>query len=105
MPVTDEIEEQHRVTAIPQKTIAATTWGTNIYSEWAGTRIIKNSTMPNVCNLTTPLLDMKPEEIVHWMGKFVLEIRKKMELNIHQKHSTKLFAVFRGILKQMGSTI
>ena len=61
--------------------------------------------MSNVCNLTTPLLDMKPEEIAYWMGRFVLEIRKKMELNIHQKHCNKLFAVLRGILKQMGSTI
>ena len=48
-----------------------------IYSEWAAARIIKNSTMPNVCDLTTPLLDMKPEEIAYWMGRFVLEIRKK----------------------------
>ena len=77
LPVTDLVEEQHRVTAIPQKTIAATAWGMNIYSEWAAARIIKNSTMPNVCDLTTPLLDMKPGEIAYWMGKFILEIRKK----------------------------
>ena len=74
LPVTDEIEDQHRVIAIPQKTRAATAWGMNIYSEWAAAGIIKNSTMPNVCNLTTSLLDMKPEEIAYWMGKFILEI-------------------------------
>ena len=41
LPVSDELEEEQRGTAIPDKTKAATAWGVGIFSNWASKRILK----------------------------------------------------------------
>ena len=61
----------------PTKTKAVTAWGIGIYTEWAAHRASKTSSVSGVRDLETPLLSMRSEALSYWLGKFVLEARKK----------------------------
>ena len=76
-PVSDALEEEMRTNAVPDKTKAVTAWGIRIYTEWAAHRASKTSSDSEVRDLETPLLSMRSEELSYWLGKFVLEARKK----------------------------
>ena len=76
-PVSDALEEEMRTNAVPDKTKAVTAWGIGIYTEWATQRASKKSSVSGICDLETPLLSMKSKELSYWLGKFVLEARKK----------------------------
>ena len=74
-PVSDESELQIRGTAVPVKTKAATEWGIRIWNEWSSQR--PPSFVSGVVPVTTTLLEIPPADLAYWMGKFVLEVRKK----------------------------
>ena len=73
-PVSDTDEVVLRGNAIPGKTKATTEWGMRVWNDWASSRVTK--TDRTRADVTTPLLQMPPEDLAHWMGKFVLEVRK-----------------------------
>lgn len=70
-------DKTKQANAVPDKTKAVTVWGISIYSEWASQRTTKASSVAGIRNLETPLLTMNNEELAYWLGKLILEIRKK----------------------------
>ena len=80
-PVTDSMEEQQRLTAIPEKTKSMAAWGIRVWNDWAATRVAVISETDRLI-VTTPLLEIPVEDLVYWMGKFVLEARKTPLLEI-----------------------
>ena len=98
--VIDELEQEHRATAIPQKTKSATEWGMKIFFERSQCRSVKIASQAGIQDVNTPLLQMQPKDIAYWMGKFVMEARKKNVKLI----PSKLFVVLSGTLKPMANT-
>ena len=62
-PVTDSMEEQQRLTAIPAKTKSVTAWGIRVWNDWAAARAASISETDRLI-VTTPLLEMLVEDSV-----------------------------------------
>ena len=73
-PVSDVAEASLRAGAIPSNTKASTEWGIRVWEEWAACRKISTAGIDGVVPVNTPLL---PADLAYWLGKFVLEVRKK----------------------------
>ena len=87
-PVSDSMEEQQRLTRIPQKTKSATALGMHIWNDWAAVRgaaACATSSEADRLVVTTPLLEMPVEDLVYWMGKFVLEARRQTAASTRHK--------------------
>ena len=76
-PVSDVAEASLRAGAIPSNTKASTEWGIRVWDEWAACRKISTAGVDGVVPVNTPLLQMLPADLAYWLGKFVLEVRKK----------------------------
>ena len=75
-PVSDSAELELCATAVPTSTKAATNWGIWVWSDWANSRDADQQAS-SVLPVTTPLLELTPESLAYWLGKFVLEVRKQ----------------------------
>ncbi len=75
-PVTDANEKEMRSLAISGKTKATIDWRMKAWADWAFARQISPADVESRVIPTTPLLDMPPDDLAYWMGKFVLEVRK-----------------------------
>ena len=75
-PVSDAKEVSIRAGAIPDNIKASTEWGIRIWNEWATSRATAVAD-GGIAPLTTPLLEMSRVDLGYWMGKFVLDVRKK----------------------------
>ena len=53
-----------------------TLWGIRTW-EWAADRV--PAAVEGKCPVTTPLLSMPVHDFAYWLGKFVLEVRKKKD--------------------------
>ena len=73
--VTDSMEEQQWLTAIPGKTKSVTAWGIHVWNDWAAARAAVISETDRLI-VTTPLLEIPVGDLEYWMRKFVLEARK-----------------------------
>ena len=62
--------------AVPNNTNSSVVWGIRIWNEWASNRTTVVAGNAKIAQLTIPLLEMHPVDIVYWMGKFVLEVHK-----------------------------
>ena len=69
------MEQQQRLTAIPEKTKSVTAWEICVWNDWAAACAATISETDRLI-VTTPLLEMPVEDLAYWMGKFVLEARK-----------------------------
>lgn len=76
-PVSDAEEVSLRAGAIPNNTKSTTDWGIRAWNEWAASRLTTVAGVHGIVPLTTPLLEMPHVNLAYWMGKFVLEVRKK----------------------------
>ena len=54
-----------------------TPWGIRTWEEWAADRI--PAVVEGKCPVTTPLQSMPVPDFAYWLGKFVLEVRKKKD--------------------------
>ena len=72
----DEQEGSMRLHAIPENTRSATDWGIRVWKDWAGARA-SSSSSEGRCSVSTPLLLMPVDDFAYWLGKFILEARKK----------------------------
>ena len=73
--VSDADEIVRRAEAVPKNTKATTTWGMRIWNEWSSSRTVTDGS--GVVPVTTPLTEISPTDLAYWMGKFVLEVRKR----------------------------
>ena len=76
-PVSDNRESELRSSAVPEKTKATTQWGVRVWRDWAQARITLPTDLVNRVAPCSPLMDMPPDDLAYWMGKFVLEVRKQ----------------------------
>lgn len=99
-PVTDSEEARIREGAVPAKTKANTDWGMRVWSQWASERAVKvdGSRSP----VSTPLLQMSPEDLAYWMGKFVLEVRKRDGTEYPPKTVYALVCCFKRYFEENG---
>ena len=98
--VHDSQEAKLRESAMPEKTRANTQWGMRVWSEWASNRDPKEEGSRSP--VTTPLLEMSPEDLAYWMGKFVLEVRKKDGNEYPPKTVYALVCCFKRFFEQNG---
>ena len=102
LPVSDAAELSVRANAVPSNTKSMTEWGVRVWTEWASSRAV--SPAPDgVVSVVTPLLAMTPEHLAYWMGKFVLEVRRKMERNTRRKRCTRWCVASSDFLNRMVS--
>ena len=84
-PVTSKQLAELCDTAVPSNTKLTTEWGIRLWKEWASSRgatsapsqTTSEEKAENVLPVTTPLIDLPPKDLTYWLGKFVLEVRKK----------------------------
>ena len=83
-PFSDDHEQEHRLSRIPDKTKKATLWGIRVWTDWASARSNDCSCPSSSTDfssdralVTNNILEMAVRDIAYWMGKFVLEVRKK----------------------------
>ena len=101
LPVSDAAELSVRANAVPSNTKSMTEWGVRVWTEWASSRAV--SPAPDgVISVVTPLLAMTPEHLAYWMGKFVLEVRKKDGKEYPPKTLYALVCCFKRFFEQNG---
>ena len=76
-PVSDSAELELRATAVPANTKTTTDWGIRVWSDWANSRADPvadqlASSPGSAFPVTTALLQLPPEALAYWLGKFVL---------------------------------
>jgi len=98
--VRDDDELQVRAGALPENTKATTDWGICVWDEWASNRVA--SERDRIVAVTTPLLEMPPAYLAYWMGKFVLEVRKKTGQEYLPKSIYALVCCFKRYYEQHG---
>ena len=76
-PVSDSNEAELRSSAVPQKTKSVTEWGIKIWNEWAAARAGSTENPEDRVGPETSLLQMPVKDFAYWLGKFILEIRKR----------------------------
>ena len=76
-PVAGSAEVSLRASAIPTNTKVATEWGIRVWSEWADSRTTRTADRDGIVPVTTPRLLIPRGDLAYWIGKFVLEVRKK----------------------------
>ncbi len=96
-PVSDDAELDLRATAVPANTKATTDWGIRVWKEWAESR--PGEVGSSRALVTTPLLELSPENLAYWMGKFVLEVRKKDGTEYPPKSLYALVCCFKRYLE------
>ena len=103
-PVDDIQELELRGKAIPGKTKATTEWGIRVWNEWASSRPIADPSSDAEARAapTTPLLEMAPNDLAYWMGKFILEVRKKDGEEYPPKSLYALICCFKRFFEQNG---
>ena len=74
--------------------------GYRVWGEWASSRVA--SERDGVVAVTTPLLEMPPADLAYWMGKFVLEVRKKDGQEYLPKSIYALVCCFKRYYEQHG---
>ena len=70
----DEEEDSLKLAAVPEKTKSSAAWGIRVWSDWVSSR---SQNADGHCSLNLPLLEMPVDDLAYWLGKFVLEARKK----------------------------
>ncbi len=109
-PVADSEEQDFRSTAVPLKTRACTEWGLKVWSDWSKARAATNvhnaggasGNSPIPVSPSTPLLEMPAEDLAYWLGKFVLEVRKKNGDYYPPKTIYALVCCFKRFYEQNG---
>ena len=101
-PVSDADEIQVRASALPGNTKASTDWGIRVWSEWPASRVTADVHREGVVPVTTALLEMPSADLAYWMGKFVLEIRKKDGKEFPPKSLYALVCCFKRYYEQNG---
>ena len=99
--VSDADELSVQASAVPSNTKSMTEWGIHVWSEWANSRTV----MPapdGVVSVGTPLMTMTPVDLAYWMGKFVLEVRKKDGQEYPPKTLYALVCCFKRFFEQNG---
>ena len=76
-PVSDADEIQVLASDLPGNTKVSTDWGIRVWGEWAASRVTADVHCKGVVPVTTALLEIPSANLAYWMGKFVLEVRKK----------------------------
>ena len=78
-PVTDSMEQQQLLTAMPEKTKSVTAWGICVWNDWAAACAAAISETDRLI-VTTPLLEMPVEDLAYWKpGRWrVASIRSKL---------------------------
>ena len=66
------------------------------------TRLMTVAGIHGIVPLTTPLLEIPPADLAYWMGKFVLEVRKKDGSEYPQKSLYALVCCFKRFFEQNG---
>lgn len=99
-PVSDNKESSIRASAVPTTTKASTEWGIRVWNEWASIRGSSGST--DRAPVDTPLLEMPVVDLSYWMGKFVLEVRKKDGKEYPPKSLYALVCCFKRFFEQNG---
>ena len=99
-PVSDSKESSIRALAVPTTTKASTEWGIRVWNEWASIRGSRGST--DRAPVDTPLLEMPLADLSYWMGKFVLEVRKKDRMEYPPKSLYALVCCFKRFFEQNG---
>ncbi len=67
-PVSDDAEQGLRATAVPANTKATTDWGIVYGKSGLKAELVKLEVV--AAPVTTPLLELSPEDLAYWMGKF-----------------------------------
>ena len=101
-PVSDADEASLRAEAIPNNTKSTTDWGICIWNEWSTSRVATVAGVQGIAPLTTPLLEMSHVDLAYWMGKFVLEVRKKDGSEYPPKSLYTLVCCFKRLFEQNG---
>ena len=101
-PVSDSKELQLRANAIPEKIKSNTNWWTSVWTERAIARVSSPVDLESRLVPTTPLLDMPPDDLAYWMGKFVLEVRNQNGSEYPPKTLYALICCFKRFYKQNG---
>jgi hypothetical protein len=65
--------EQAKASAVPSNTRKNTSWSVNIWKEWSQHR---RQTCSSITEWPVHLFIAQPQELNHWLSKFVLETRK-----------------------------
>lgn len=94
-PVSDADEIQVHASARPGNTKASTDWGIRVWSEWAASRVTADAHREGVVLVTTVLLEMPSADLAYWMGKLVLEVRKKDGKEYLSKYLYALVCCFK----------
>ena len=73
--------EQRRESRIPANTKVNTSWAVRCWEEWVVERNVKvkNSSKEKRYEVNPDIKKVANEQLDYWLGKFVLEIRKKKE--------------------------
>ena len=75
--VSDDEQEERRANATPTNTQDVTLWGIRTWEEWTADHV--PAVVEGKCPVMTPLLSMPVPDFAYWLGKFVLEVRKKKD--------------------------
>ena len=70
---TDNDVEQAMVSSVPKNTKKSTDWAVNIWRDWSTHR---RSVSPSFTDWPVHLFIAQPQELNHWLSKFILEARK-----------------------------
>ena len=99
-PVSDVSESILRSGAVPANTKTCTEWGVRVWNEWAQSRAAPVT--GNISPPSTPLLELSIVDLAYWMGKFVLEVRKKDGTEYPPKSLYALVCCFKRFYEQNG---
>ena len=80
--VCDNEVEKRRESRIPANTKVNTSWAVRCWEEWAvecNVKVKKNSSKEKYYEVNPDIKKVANEQLDYWLGKFVLEIRKKKE--------------------------
>ena len=80
--VCDNKVEKRRESRIPANTKVNTSWAVRCWEEWAverNVKVKKNSSKEKYYEVNPYTNKVANEQLDYWLGKFVLEIRKKKE--------------------------
>ena len=80
--VCDNEVEKRRESRIPANTKVNTSWAVRCWEEWAverNVKVKKNSSKEKYYEVNPDIKKFTNEQLDYWLGKFVLEIRKKKE--------------------------
>ena len=75
-----------------------TLWGIRMCEEWAADRV--SAVVEGKCPVTTPLLSMPVPDFAYWLGKFVLEVRKKDASEYPLKTLYEMVCCFKRLFEQ-----